>query len=130
MKILDFFLICGSFLPSWIRIRIQQLKLMRFHADPNTDPKPWVKTDELSGHIKVRGSSQHTDYWTHRVDRVLGFFPVVKIGTPTFHPQASVSPPPLIPVGVDTLARGRGGRKSQFGRGDRHCSTLGIVGTL
>jgi hypothetical protein len=26
-------------LPSWIRIRIQQLKLMRIHADP--DPKPW-----------------------------------------------------------------------------------------
>ncbi len=36
MKILDFFYFCGSFLPSWIRI--QQLKLMRIHADP--DPKP------------------------------------------------------------------------------------------
>jgi hypothetical protein len=33
MKILDFFLfLCGSFLPSWIRIRIQQLKLMRIHV--------------------------------------------------------------------------------------------------
>jgi hypothetical protein len=33
-------------LPSWIRIRIQQLKLMRIHADPDPDtdpdPKPWL----------------------------------------------------------------------------------------
>jgi hypothetical protein len=29
MKLLYFFFFCGSFLPSWIRIRIQQLKLMR-----------------------------------------------------------------------------------------------------
>jgi hypothetical protein len=35
MKILYFFYICGSFFPSWIRIRIQQLKLMRIHADPD-----------------------------------------------------------------------------------------------
>ncbi len=33
------FYICGSFLPSWIRIRIQQLKLMRIHEDP--DSQPW-----------------------------------------------------------------------------------------
>jgi hypothetical protein len=36
MKILDFTYFSGSFLPSWIRI--QQLKLMRIHADPDTDP--------------------------------------------------------------------------------------------
>ncbi len=44
MKIQDFFLFCGSFLPSWIRIR-------NFYADPDPatqikadpDPKPWVK---------------------------------------------------------------------------------------
>ncbi len=30
-KIFTFFYICRSFLPSWIRIRIQQLKLMRIH---------------------------------------------------------------------------------------------------
>jgi hypothetical protein len=29
MKIFTFFYICGSFLPSWIRIRIQQLKLLQ-----------------------------------------------------------------------------------------------------
>jgi hypothetical protein len=42
MIILDFLYFCGSFLPSWIRIRIQQLKLMRIHADPDpdTDPDP------------------------------------------------------------------------------------------
>ncbi len=33
------FYICVSHLPSWIRIRIQQLKLMRIHAYP--DPQPW-----------------------------------------------------------------------------------------
>ena len=35
------FFISGSFLPSWIRIRIQQLKLMRIHADP--DPQPCIE---------------------------------------------------------------------------------------
>jgi hypothetical protein len=39
MRILYFFYICGSFLPSWIRIRIQQLKLMMIHADSDTDPQ-------------------------------------------------------------------------------------------
>jgi hypothetical protein len=33
MKILYFFYFCESFLPSWFRIRIQQLKLMRIR-DP------------------------------------------------------------------------------------------------
>jgi hypothetical protein len=32
-----FFFICGSFLPTWIRIRILQLKLMRIHVDPDPD---------------------------------------------------------------------------------------------
>jgi hypothetical protein len=40
MKILEFFHFCGSYLPTWIRI--QRLNLMRIHADPDTDPKPWV----------------------------------------------------------------------------------------
>jgi hypothetical protein len=35
-----FFYICGSFLPTWIRIRIQQLKLMRIHVDPDPDSPP------------------------------------------------------------------------------------------
>ncbi len=33
---------------------------------------------------------------------------------------------PLFGGGGYTLARGRGGGGSQFGRGDRHCGTLGI----
>jgi hypothetical protein len=40
MKILDFLYFCGSFLPSWIQILIQQLKLMRIHEDPELDPDP------------------------------------------------------------------------------------------
>ncbi len=46
MKILYFFYFLGHFCPPgsgsaiWMRIRIQQLKLMRIHADP--DPEPWL----------------------------------------------------------------------------------------
>jgi hypothetical protein len=40
MKILYFFLYLWVLLPSWIRIRIQQLKLMRIQVDP--DPQPWT----------------------------------------------------------------------------------------
>ncbi len=41
---------------------------------------------------------------------------------PLPHPQARVSPHPL----VYTLLCGRGGGRSQFGRGDGHSGTLGI----
>ncbi len=55
-KFCTFFYFCGSLCPPgsgsaiWIpiRIRIQQLKLLRIHADP--DPQPWlldVKTNKL-----------------------------------------------------------------------------------
>ncbi len=60
----------------------------------------------------------------HRVERVLGFSPVVRIETPT-----------LLTKGI-SLAFGSGGVThslageevggSQFGQGDRHCGTLGI----
>jgi hypothetical protein len=47
--------------------------------------------------------------YSHRVGRVLGFFPVVGIGTPpTPHPQAS-APSPLRFGGMGTLAGERGG---------------------
>jgi hypothetical protein len=36
-----FLFFCGSLLPSWIRIRIQQLKLLRINPDP--DPQPCVQ---------------------------------------------------------------------------------------
>jgi hypothetical protein len=49
MKILDFFYFCGSFLPSWIRI--QQLKLMRIHEDP--DPKPCLDVAQ-GGALQLR----------------------------------------------------------------------------
>jgi hypothetical protein len=49
LKFYTFFNICGSFLPSWIRIHIQQLKLMRIHADP--DPQPWIRSHKTDAHI-------------------------------------------------------------------------------
>jgi hypothetical protein len=54
IKILYLFYICRSFLPFWIRIRIQNLKFMRIHADsdpdPDPDPKPWKN----GGHKQIR----------------------------------------------------------------------------
>ncbi len=46
MKIRSFFLFLGSFLPSWIRIRIRNLyadpdQAAQINADPDPDPKPW-----------------------------------------------------------------------------------------
>ncbi len=48
MKILDFFLFCGSFLPSWIRIRNLNADpdpdpATQINADPDPNPKPWEK---------------------------------------------------------------------------------------
>ncbi len=58
---------------------------------------------------------------------MLSFFPVVRIGTPpTPHPQAIVSPPPLVPGGGAHSLTREGAGESQFRRGDIHCSTLYI----
>jgi hypothetical protein len=68
MKILDFFLflwVIFGLLPFKLRIRIQQLKLMRIHGDldPDTDPDPkpcrrlpgkkMLVCDNLSSHISL-----------------------------------------------------------------------------
>jgi hypothetical protein len=57
----------------------------------------------------------------HRVDRVLGYF--------SSRPNGELGPPPLWFLGGGTvhtrlLEKGWG---SQFGQGDRHCGTLGIL---
>jgi hypothetical protein len=57
--------------------------------------------------------------------RVLSFFSVVRIGTPT-NLAGECAPPPLVRGEGYTLTCGRGcGGGCQFGRGDRHCGTLG-----
>ncbi len=73
-KFCPFFYFLGSFLPSWIRIRIQQLKLMRIHADPDpdTDPKPWP--DESKNCIKHK---KHINYGTVRTQLVFFFALVI-----------------------------------------------------
>ncbi len=71
------------------------------------------------------GGGGFLDSGNHRVDRVQGFSPVVRIGT--HNPLTNwrvCPPPPLVPGGHTRLREGVGG--SQFGRGDRHCGTLGI----
>jgi hypothetical protein len=63
---------------------------------------------------------------THRVDRVLGFFSSRQNwDPPPPHPRASV-PPFGFGGGGHIRLRERGAVESQFGRGDRHCGTLGI----
>jgi hypothetical protein len=47
MKILSFFYFLGSFLPSWIRIRIQQLKLMRIRIRNPARNIPFIRTTNL-----------------------------------------------------------------------------------
>jgi hypothetical protein len=41
MTFLYIFLFLWVILPSWIRIRIQQLKLMQIHEDLDLNPMPW-----------------------------------------------------------------------------------------
>jgi hypothetical protein len=57
MKILSFFYFLGSFLPSWIRIRIRNLfadpdPAAQINADPDPDtdpdPKPWLSEHRMS----------------------------------------------------------------------------------
>jgi hypothetical protein len=62
----------------WIRIRIQQLKLMRIHADP--DPKPWPPVS------KFILSCQQFDNRSHCLPRV------------SLTPAAILSPVSLTPV--------------------------------
>jgi len=54
---------------------------------------------------------------------------VVRISSPRPHTHKRVffALPPLVPSGGDTLACGRVGGGSQFGRRDRHSGILGIV---
>jgi hypothetical protein len=64
----------------------------------------------------------------HRVDRALRFFSpaVVRIGTPPPLTRRRVCPP-FGSGGRHNRwgGEGGGGGGSQFGRGDRHCGTLG-----
>ncbi len=72
--------------------------------------------------------STQVDSVYHRVDGMIGFFPVVRIGTsPPPHPQASVLPPPLVGGGggrTHSLA-GEGVGGSHFRRGYRDFGILG-----
>ncbi len=65
----------------------------------------------------------------HRVDRVLGFSPVVHVGTPPPSPAGECIPPPFgwgVGGQPRLRERGLGGGGSQFRRGDRQRGTLGI----
>jgi hypothetical protein len=58
MKILYFFYFCGSFLPSWIRIRNLNADpdpAIQINADPDTDPdpKPCLKEVKVLEEVEV-----------------------------------------------------------------------------
>jgi hypothetical protein len=48
---MNFFYFCGSFLPSWIRIRI-----------PNTDPDPLARLNTDPIRIRIRNPAFYTKY--------------------------------------------------------------------
>jgi pimeloyl-ACP methyl ester carboxylesterase len=62
-------------LPSWIRIRIQQLKLMRIHADPDPDtdpdPKPciipWSILFSFGGYLSAAYALRHPSVLEHLI---------------------------------------------------------------
>jgi hypothetical protein len=68
--------------------------------------------------------------YTHRVDTALGFFSSrPNLDSPTPSPRGRVcTPPPTFGSGEGhTRLRERVVGWSQFGRGDRHCGTAGIM---
>jgi hypothetical protein len=80
---------------------------------------------------KFLGLSVHSDShcltdkgYTHRVDRVLGFFSSrPNWDSPTSSPAGEYAPPPFGSGGGKRLRE----RGSHFGQRDRHCGTLGNV---
>ncbi len=91
----------------WKNNYFASLNHWRKESAPESDPEP--DPDPLVG-----GTDPNPDPHQNITDPQR-CFPVVRIGTP--HPQASVSPLPLVPGGADTLAYGRGDGGFQFGRG-------------
>ncbi len=58
-KFFTFLYFCGSFLPFLIQIRIQQLKLMRIHAD--LDPQPCnLQSDVMMNHFYLPYPRMHS----------------------------------------------------------------------
>jgi hypothetical protein len=55
MKILYFFYIRGTFLPSWIRIRVQQIKLMRIRIHNPAFNCLNIMQDDLGYDLKLLG---------------------------------------------------------------------------
>ncbi len=59
-----------------MRMRIQQLKLMRIHADPDTDPQPWVRylgagSEEEAAHAAGLAHAPRGDGRQHVLHRVV-----------------------------------------------------------
>jgi hypothetical protein len=74
--------------------------------------------------IDSGGRRGNRDQWTGQTE-YKAFSPVVRIGTPPTPSPAGECVPTIWFRGRDTLACGRGGGGTHFGRGDIHCGTLG-----
>jgi hypothetical protein len=88
VKILYFFIFFCQFLPSWIRIRIQQLKLMQIHVDPQPCFNPLILAYCL----------RCLDTW-HRAKAILGAGAAASVSIPGTVPS-SVQLPLLITTPV------------------------------
>ncbi len=119
-----------------IRIRINRIHIFLDPDQPNLDPDPeaWIRGSGSGSTPKCHGSesllktvkSYKSHTCNHRVYWVPGF---LRIGSSRLLTSKRVLPLPLGSQG-GTLACGRGGGGSQFGRRDRHSGTLSIVCSL
>ncbi len=100
-KFWTFFYFCGSFLPSWIRVRIQQLKLMRIRI-----------------RIRIRIRNPAKKYCPRYINRQSArlFLQSSELGPPTTLPTDQCVPSPFF-LGRDTLACDRGGGGSNLDEG-------------
>jgi hypothetical protein len=57
-----------------MRIRIQQLKLMRIHADPDTDPKPWSLDTDFYADFKTIEKYAFNFTHDHKIRWVINLF--------------------------------------------------------
>ncbi len=105
LNFLPFFYVCESFLPSWIRIH--QLKLMRIHADSDTDSDPQPCTTLLTCFVLKATTAS----WRRRVPRrtatvgrsanAAHWWPAIRAHASSFSPGSLRKQVPVMPKWSD-----------------------------